>query len=69
MFFKGNSVVINIFNFEYYLPLQGIGVFSLVPIWLYNGKQGIKSKKIQYMFYMFYPVHMILIYLIYYFFL
>ena len=67
IFFKGQSVVLNIFDFEYYLPLQSIGILSLIPIWLYNGERGIKSKKLQYMFYWFYPVHMLVIYLIYYF--
>ena len=67
VFFKGQSVIINIFNYEYFLPLQGIGILSLIPIWLYNGKRGKKNKIIQYMFYSFYPVHMLIIYLIYYF--
>ena len=67
VFFKGQSVVLNIFNFEYYLPLQSVGIFALIPIWLYNGEKGINSKKLQYMFYWFYPVHMLVIYLIYYF--
>lgn len=67
VFFKGQSVVLNIFNFEYYLPLQSVGILALIPIWLYNGEKGINSKKLQYMFYWFYPVHMLVIYLIYYF--
>lgn len=67
VFFKGQSIVLHIFNFEYYLPLQSIGILSLIPIWLYNGKRGIKSKKLQYIFYWFYPMHMLGIYLIYYF--
>lgn len=67
IFFKGQSVILNILNFEYYLPLQSIGILSLIPIWLYNNQKGIKSKKLQYMFYLFYPVHMLVIYLIYYF--
>ncbi|MBR3883019.1 MAG: conjugal transfer protein TraX [Clostridia bacterium] len=67
VFFKGQSIVINIFDFEYFLPLQSIGILSLIPIWLYNGKKGKKNKLIQYTFYCFYPVHMLAIYLIYYF--
>lgn len=67
VFFKGQSVVINIFDFEYFLPLQSIGILSLIPIWLYNGKKGKKNKIIQYTFYSFYPVHMLVLYLIYYF--
>ena len=43
VFFKGQSVVINIFDFEYFLPLQSIGILSLIPIWLYNGKKGKKN--------------------------
>ena len=67
VFFKGQSVVINILNFEYFLPLQSIGVLSLIPIWLYNGKKGKKNKILQYLFYWFYPMHMLGLYLIYYF--
>lgn len=67
VFFKGQSVVLNIFNFEYFLPLQSIGILSLILIWLYNGKRGKKDKLIQYMFYWFYPAHMLGLYLIYYF--
>ena len=67
VFFKGQSVIINLFGFEYFLPLQGLGVLALIPIWLYNGDKGKKNKLIQYSFYAFYPVHMLVIYLIYYF--
>ena len=67
VFFKGQSVIVNIRNIEYFLPLQGIGILSLIPIWLYNGTKGKKNKFIQTAFYLFYPVHMLAIYLIYYF--
>ena len=67
VFFKGQSVIISIFGFEYFLPLQGLGVLSLIPIWLYNGEKGKKNKLFQYGFYAFYPVHMLCIYMIYYF--
>lgn len=67
VFFKGQSVIINLFGFEYFLPLQGLGVLALIPIWLYNGEKGKKNKLLQYSFYAFYPVHMLGIYLIYYF--
>lgn len=67
VFFKGQSIIINIFNYEYFLPIQGAGILSLLLIWLYNGKRGKDSKLIKYSFYCFYPVHMLLIYLIYYF--
>ena len=67
VFFKGQSVIINIFEYEYFLPLQAFGILSLIPIWLYNSKRGNKNKLLQYTFYAFYPVHMLCIYLIYYF--
>ena len=67
VFFKGQSVIINVFGFEYFLPLQGLGVLALIPIWLYNGEKGKKNKLLQYSFYAFYPVHMLCIYMIYYF--
>ena len=67
VFFKGQSVVLNIFNYEYFLPLQAFGILALIPIWLYNGTRGKKSKALQYGFYLFYPVHMLVLYLIYYF--
>ena len=67
VFFKGQSVIINIFNYEYFLPIQGMGVLSLILIWLYNGKKGNNSKLLKYIFYSFYPVHMLMLYLIYYF--
>ena len=67
VFFEGQSVILNIFNHEYFLPLQSIGVLSLIFIWLYNGEKGKNNKLIKYLFYSFYPVHMLVIYLIYYF--
>ena len=67
VFFKGQSIIIKPFGIEYFLPLQGIGVLSLVPIWLYNGEKGKKNKILQYSFYAFYPVHMLVLYMIYYF--
>ena len=67
VFFEGQYVILNIFNYEYFLPLQSIGVLSLIFIWLYNGEKGKNNKLIKYLFYSFYPVHMLVIYLIYYF--
>lgn len=34
---------------------------SLIPICLYNGKQGLKAK---YLFYLFYPIHLLILYLL-----
>lgn len=67
VFFKGQSIVVNFFGVEYFFPLQGIGLLSLIPIWFYNGERGKKNKILQYVFYAFYPAHMLMLYLIYYF--
>lgn len=41
---------------------QMLAVLALIPIWMYNGKQGYHSKTVQYLCYGFYPVHMLLLY-------
>ena len=40
---------------------QGLAVLALIPIWLYNGKQGPHSRAIQYACYAFYPAHMLVL--------
>ena len=40
---------------------QGLALLSLLPIWLYRGRQGLHSKAFQYFCYAFYPVHMLLL--------
>ncbi len=65
VFFKGQSIIIPLGNYEYFFPIQGFGVLALIPIWLYNGKRYIRNKIWQYSVYAFYPLHMALIYGIY----
>ena len=65
IYFKGQSIIIPLLGTEYFFPIQGFGVLALIPIWLYNGERGKKSKALQYGFYAFYPVHMLVLYLIY----
>lgn len=43
-------------------PVQLFALFAFIPIFLYNGKKGIKSKVLQWTFYVFYPVHLLIIY-------
>ena len=43
------------------IPEQGLAVLALIPIWLYNGKQGPHSRAIQYACYAFYPLHMLIL--------
>lgn len=45
-------------------PVQGFAVLALLPIWLYSGRPGVKSRALQYGFYAFYPVHMLILYLL-----
>ncbi len=58
---KGLTIPISLFGFSFDLPQQGIAVLALLPIWLYKGRQGYRSKPMQYFFYAFYPVHMLIL--------
>ena len=51
-----NLVILKIGNLS---EMQMYSVFSLVPIFLYNGKKGYGMK---YLFYLFYPLHFIFLY-------
>ncbi len=65
-------VLLNIVGFQGLLipllgwnfPTQGFAVLALLPIWLYNGQPGRKSRALQYGFYAFYPAHMLILYLL-----
>ena len=43
------------------LPEQGLALLALIPIWLYNGKQGYHSCCTRLLCYGFYPVHMLIL--------
>lgn len=47
-----------------FVPVQGFAVLALIPIWLYNGRQGTGSKVFQYAVYAFYPAHLLILSLI-----
>lgn len=53
---------VNLFGLETKIVQQGFALLSLIPIWLYRGRQGIRSKGFQYFCYAFYPVHMLLLF-------
>lgn len=57
----GMDIPFHLFGKEMFFPMQGFAVFSLVFIWLYNGKKGSSNKLIQYGNYAFYPVHMLIL--------
>ena len=61
---SGLSVPLEFLGHEIYFVQQGIACLALLPIWLYNGKQGPHNKLVHYGFYAFYPVHMLLLYLL-----
>lgn len=50
-----------LFGIPVEFPQQCFAVFALIPIWLYNGKQGYHSKWFQYLCYAFYPVHLLVL--------
>lgn len=58
---SGLSFPVELFGREIYIVQQGIACLALIPIWLYNGKQGPHNKIIKYCFYAFYPMHMLLL--------
>lgn len=45
----------------HFLPQQGFALLALVPIWLYRGNQGPRSKWLQYGYYAFYPMHLLIL--------
>ena len=55
---------ISLFGFEIEVVQQGFALLALVPIWLYQGRQGIHGRVFQYFCYAFYPVHMLLLFLV-----
>ena len=54
---------VTILGHEFEIAQQGFALLALIPIWLYNGKQGYHKKWFQYFCYAFYPVHLLLLYL------
>lgn len=46
-------------NFDFYQ--QAFGMLALIPIWLYQGKQGYHKKWFKYFCYAFYPVHILIL--------
>ncbi len=48
----------------FHIVQQGLALFALIPIWLYNGSKGYHGKWFRYICYGFYPVHMLILYLL-----
>ena len=58
---RGEIRYFDIFGDEIGITIQGLALFALPLIWLYNGKQGYHSKGWQYFCYAFYPAHMLIL--------
>ena len=46
------------------IPQQGMAILAIIPILLYNGKQGLHNRVTRLVFYLFYPVHMLILVLL-----
>ncbi len=51
----------NIAAFGASFPGQVFALLSLLPIWLYSGKQGLHNKGFRYLCYGFYPLHLLIL--------
>lgn len=57
----GYSYEVQMFGETHFIARQGIAVLALIPIWLYQGKQGYHSSGWQYFCYAFYPLHLLIL--------
>ena len=55
---------VTLFGYQLEIPQQGLALLALIPIWLYQGRQGEHRKPFQYFCYAFYPAHMLALTLI-----
>lgn len=55
---------VQIFGFQLEIVQQGLALLALIPIWLYQGRQGLRNKAFQAFCYAFYPVHMLLLFVV-----
>ena len=58
---QGFGYEINLLGKTFFIARQGFAILSLVPIWLYRGRQGYHSKALQYFYYAFYPLHLLIL--------
>ena len=57
----GDKYPIPVGGGEFMLPIQGLAVLALLPIWLYNGEKGKHYRIIKPLCYWFYPVHILIL--------
>ena len=58
----GYYYAIPIGGYELQLVQQGLALLALIPIWLYDGRQGCHSRGFRWFCYAFYSLHMLLLY-------
>lgn len=52
---------VELFGQTFEIVRQGLALLALIPIWLYKGNQGYKSKPLQMFYYAFYPAHLLIL--------
>lgn len=52
---------VTIFGMYFELQQEAFSILALIPIWLYNGRQGYHSRGFRTLCYAFYPVHILLL--------
>ena len=57
----GLGYEIVLFGHSFFLIQQSFALLALIPIWLYQGKQGPYNKTLKAVYYWFYPVHLLIL--------
>lgn len=57
----GFAYEIHLGSETFFFTRQSLALLSLIPIWLYHGKQGYHNKAVQYIYYAFYPIHLLIL--------
>lgn len=57
----GLGYEITLFDHSFFLVQQSFALLALIPIWLYQGKQGPHNKVLKVVYYWFYPVHLLIL--------
>ena len=58
---QGRYYPVTLFGCTFAFYQQSLALLALIPIWLYRGRQGYRSKAFRYGCYAFYPVHMLIL--------
>ena len=58
---SGYAYQLQLFGNTYFFVRQGFALLALIPIWLYNGRQGLHTKAFRRFCYWFYPVHLLIL--------